>query len=197
MGLVRLSISMISVLFVEKNSIYKTIPGLDCWDADRNALNWPGGNPGIFHPPCRLFCQLSHMSTAPIEEKKLAHWSIDMVRQWSGVLEHPAYSKLWNERGLPRPGKEDEYGFTYGLDQYWFGNRARKRTWLYICGIDKMDLPEVPLRFGNPEDIFAGGTHKRPHPTNSRHSGARSGTPLAFANWLIELVNRIPQTCNN
>ena len=33
--------------------------GFDCWDIERNALNWPGGNPIVAHPPCRAWGQLS------------------------------------------------------------------------------------------------------------------------------------------
>src|SRR5208282_4230466 len=93
---------MISVLFAARNSVYKTIPGLDVWDEDRNALKWPGGNPGIFHPPCRLWSRwLRHFSTAPIAEKELALWSVEQVRANGGVLEHPACSLLWDEAQLP------------------------------------------------------------------------------------------------
>ena len=178
---------MISVLFVSKNSVYKSL-GVDCWDEDRNALNWPGGNPGIFHPPCRLFCRLSHMSTAPREEKHLAYWSVDMVRIWGGVLEHPAYSKLWKDVNLPKPGQWDDHGFTVGLDQFCFGHPAQKRTWLYICGTKMKDLPGMPLRMGYPEDIFAGGSRK--YVNGSRHSGIRSATTFEFARWLIQVAKR-------
>lgn len=40
----------IAVLFARHDSVYKTLPGCDVWDKERNALNWPGGCAGIFHP---------------------------------------------------------------------------------------------------------------------------------------------------
>jgi hypothetical protein len=183
---------MISVLFVAKNSVYKTLTDssgepLDCWDEERNALNWPGGNPVVAHPPCRLFCMLKHLSTAPIEEKQLAYWALDQVRQWGGVMEHPAGSTLWKERALPKPGQRDEWGFTFGLEQFWFGHLAQKRTWLYICGTQARDLPEIPMRFGYPKNLWS--THKNSM-KRVRHSGIRNATPPAFAKWLVETAER-------
>ena len=179
----------ISILFASRNSVYKTIPGLDVWDIDRNAWNWPGGNPGIFHPPCRLFCRLSHMSTAPESEKHLAYWSVNMVTKHGGILEHPSNSKLWDEAHLPLPGFSDQFGFTIQVDQYWFGHPGRKRTWLYICGIDRKDVPSHQLRLtSKPADIFAGGT--REYVPGSRHGGLRSNTPIDFAKWLVSVAGR-------
>jgi hypothetical protein len=183
----------ISVLFCAKNSVYKTL-GADCWDEDRDALNWPGGNPGIFHPPCRLFCQLRHLSTAPVEEKQLAYWSVDQVRKWGGVLEHPALSQLWQDCALPRPDSlfGDGYGFSAQIDQFRFGHPARKLTWLYFVGCTPAPVPApAPGRYAYP---FAGQEQrKRWGNRNSRPfphvpKSFRSTTPVGFAQWLIETV---------
>jgi hypothetical protein len=177
---------MISILFAARNSVYKTIPGLDVWDEDRNALNWPGGNPGIFHPPCRLWSMLSHFSVAPKEEKELARWSVRQIRKWGGVLEHPAHSKLWLDQDLPRPGQKDAYGFTTGVYQWWFGHRGRKATWLYICGIDPKTVPLIPFKLGQAEATCS-----------TRHGGPGrirdneiEATPPEFANWLIAVAEQ-------
>jgi hypothetical protein len=181
---------MISILFAARNSVYKTIPGLDVWDEERDALNWPGGNPGIFHPPCRLWSRLAHMSTAPESEKELAFWSVEQVRKWGGVLEHPALSKLWDKARLPFPERRDQYGFTILIDQFWFGHRARKPTLLYVCGTIKSNLPQTPLRLaGRYEDLHGGGRNRKYVP-GSRHSGIRSATPPEFAHWLIAVAER-------
>jgi hypothetical protein len=187
---------MISVLFVAKNSVYKTLSDsagepLDCWDEDRDAVKWPGGNPIVAHPPCRLFSQLRHMSTAPKEEKELAYWSVERVREWSGVLEHPSRSRLWGDMQLPKPGYHDRWGFTVSLPQYWFGHKGDKWTWLYICGVDICELLDIPFRLGYLENVFAGGSRK--YIPGSRHSGIRSATPPAFARWLIETAERCKQ----
>jgi hypothetical protein len=177
---------MISVLFAARDSVYKTLPDVDVWDEDRDAMNWPGGNPGIFHPPCRLWSMLAHFSTAPRSEKELAIWSVRQVQHWRGVLEHPAHSKLWSYMKLPRPGEKDSYGFTFSVDQFWFGHPGVKRTWLYICGTTAKNLPEYPIRIGHAENVFAGGSRK--YVPGSRHGGIRSATPIEFAKWLIKVA---------
>ena len=184
---------MISVLFAAKNSVYKTLSDssgepLDCWDEERDAMKWPGGNPLVAHPPCRLFCKLKHMSTAPQLEKQLAYWAVGQVQRWGGVLEHPAGSTLWRELELPRPGKRDELGFTVGLEQYWFGHPSTKKTWLYVSGTTPSEIPAFEIRMGFPVYVFAGG--KGNYVPGSRHSGIRSATPPAFARWLIETAER-------
>jgi len=176
----------VSVLFVAKNSVYKTL-GVDCWDEERDALKWPGGNPGVFHPPCRLFSKLRHMSTAPESEKELAYWSVEQVRRWGGVLEHPEGSRLWKDTCLPSPGCKDEHGLTLYVEQHWFGHPGKKATWLYVCGL-RGKIPDIPYRIGYPENVFAGGSRK--YIPGSRHSGVRSATSPDFAKWLIEVASR-------
>ena len=152
---------MISVLFAARDSVYKTIPGLDVWDEERNALNWPGGNPGIFHPPCRLWCMLRRFSSAPESEKELAWWALAKVRRFGGILEHPAFTKFWDAALLPSPGQRDDYGCAISVDQFWFGHPSRKATWLYICGVD--DIPAHPIKLaGSYDNVFTGHGRKAP-----------------------------------
>lgn len=42
---------MVSVLYVRNDSVYKELD-VDCWDIERDARKWPGGNPVVAHPPC-------------------------------------------------------------------------------------------------------------------------------------------------
>ena len=73
-------------------------------------------------------------------------FSIDKIRQNGGILEHPSGSRLFGNH-LPDVGETDEHGgFTIEIDQYDFGHVAHKRTKLYICGIDKAELPSLPPR---------------------------------------------------
>jgi hypothetical protein len=43
----------IAALFTRSDSHYKSL-GLDCYDFERDALTWPGGSPGVYHPPCQV-----------------------------------------------------------------------------------------------------------------------------------------------
>src|SRR5687768_16317280 len=99
---------MISVLYTRADSIYKQL-GVDCWDIERDARKWPGGNPIVAHPPCRAWGQLSHFANPIQGEKELAISAINQIRKYGGVLEHPRGSKLWHEMNLPMPGKVDKF----------------------------------------------------------------------------------------
>lgn len=101
---------MIAALFVRADSIYKTIPGVDAWDAERDARRWPGGTPAVYHPPCRAWGVFSWRAKPREGERECATWAVDQVRRHGGVIEHPAGSKLWAEAGLPEPGQRDAWG---------------------------------------------------------------------------------------
>lgn len=185
-----ISCGKVSVLFVRKDSIYKSM-GIDCWDIDRDARLWPGGNPIIAHPPCRAWGQLSHMAKPRPDEKELAIWSIHQIRKHGGVLEHPRASKLWKEMNLPLGNEIDEFGgFTLCIDQSWWGHRAQKRTLLYICGAKRSELPRMPLKFELVTHVITQGLRKgqpgwRPRVTQYE----RESTPAALAEWLIEVAS--------
>ena len=134
-------------LFVRADSAYKKRPQWDAYDASRDALSYSGTDPLVCHPPCRSWGRLSHMASNVREgEAGLALFSIDKIRQNGGILEHPSGSRLFGTH-LPDVGETDEHGgFTIEIDQYDFGHVAHKRTKLYICGIDKAELPVLPPR---------------------------------------------------
>lgn len=138
---------MFVALFVREDSAYKNRQGWDAYDASRDALSYSGTDPLVCHPPCRSWGRLSHMAHNVREgEAELALFSIDKIRQNGGILEHPSGSRLFGTH-LPDAGETDEHGgFTIEIDQYDFGHVAHKRTKLYICGIDKAELPVLPPR---------------------------------------------------
>ena len=183
-----------SVLFTRSDSIYKRM-GFDCWDLERDALNWPGGCPVIAHPPCRTWSALSHMATRAREgEKELAPWAVRQVQRWGGVLEHPARSKLFTHCGLPRAGEPpDQYGgIVLLLNQWHWGHRASKPTKLYIVGASK--LPPRPVRKGIPthcvgrsKGVRIGHPKFKPEITKPE----REETPPDFARWLVQIVENI------
>lgn len=187
----------ISALFVRRDSVYKTL-GVDCWDIERDATNWPGGNPIIAHPPCRAWGQLSHFSNPRPGEKELAIKSIELIREWGGVLEHPAASRLWPELNLPKPGIYDEYGgFSICIDQFWFGHKAQKKTLLYICGCGQVDLPPVPMRFDAVEYTVSSRVKLKSGRRVKKEitKAEREHTPIELAKWLIKVAMKCNMKC--
>lgn len=168
----------VSVLFARKNSIYKTLPGCDVFDFDRDALTCSGTFPVIAHPPCRSWGKLRHFATPRPGEKELAFFALDMVRKNGGVLEHPKGSRLFKDFDLPSPGRIDSFGgFVLGVNQSWFGHRADKATLLYIKGCMPQQVPSIPLRL-----------EYSSHLVEFMSTSEREKTPPAFALWLYELA---------
>lgn len=171
----------IAVLYARRRTVYRQWAGVDVWDEERDARRWPGGCPVIAHPPCRAWGRYHHRAKPAPHEKELAIHAVAMVRQWGGVLEHPACSKLWNEAALPRPGEPPDAfgGYSIAVNQVDWGHRAIKPTWLYIVGIAEDQLPWRPPA-GVPE-------------TDIEHMwrGEREATPAAFAKWLVYLAFRV------
>lgn len=186
---------MVAVLFARHDSIYKTLPDCDVWDAERDARNWPGGCPVIAHPPCRSWGRLRRFAKPLPGERENAIWAVRQVREWGGVLEHPAGSLLWQSAVMPQPGDRDRFGgFTIWISQYWFGHKADKPTWLYICGIEPADLPPLPFVLGEPAYVIntskRAAQGKRPEVSKAE----REHTPLALAEWLRDVALRVAST---
>lgn len=178
----------VSVLFAHRRSAYWDLP-VEVFDERRDARAWKmnEGGPVIAHPPCRLWCRMSHLSVAPESERELAFFALAAVRSNRGVLEHPAHSKFWAAAGLPRPGAKDEHGWTLAVSQKWWGHRAEKGTWLYIVGCPPAEIPELPLVLGRASHTcgLARGQTKR-----GLDDDERDLTPIHFAWWLEELASR-------
>lgn len=176
---------MVTILYTKKNSIYNTL-NVDTWDIHRDARKWPGGNPIIAHPPCRMWGDHHWKAKGTKEEATLAIHAILMTRLYGGITEHPQKSKLWKIMKLPLPGQRDQYGgWTLSISQKWFGHRAEKKTFLYIVGIKPGEVPEYPIKL-----------HK---PTNTIENMAkpeREHTPIQFAQWLIKTASLCKITYN-
>lgn len=182
------------MLFARSDSNYKTIDGCDVWDIERDARKWPGGAPVIAHPPCRAWGQLRHFAKPRPDEKELALWAIDQVRNFGGVLEHPAGSTLWPVAGLPRPGQVDEFGgWTLPITQNWFGHRAEKKTFLYIVGCRPSDVPAMPLILGEASHVVSPAHGIRlghPKYRPQLRKAEREHTPPPLAAWLVQLARK-------
>lgn len=184
---------MVAVLFAREDSVYKTLPGIDIYDVVRDARTWAGGCPVVAHPPCRAWGLLRQFAKPRHDEKALAILAVSHVRQFGGVLEHPARSSLWNECGLPKPGEfRDEFGgYTLEIEQFNFGHKAEKRTWLYIVGASS--IPAVPVREGKPSHVVR--PQKNGTGAKILTKPEREHTPLALAQWLVDLASRCKVTC--
>ena len=180
--------SRVAVLFARRDSVYKSLPGTDVWDIERDARKWPGGCPVVAHPPCRAWGRLRHFAHPRPDEMELAVLAVEAVRKWGGVLEHPAGSKLWAER-LPYPGNFDKFGgWTLPILQQWYGHRAEKGTWLYIVGVTPEGIPEIPLVLGEASHVINSSLRAGRRPEVSK--AEREHTPPALASWLCEVARR-------
>lgn len=186
----------VAALFVRRDSVYKCLD-VDAYDIDRDARTFGGGVPVVAHPPCRTWGRLRQFSHGTQDEKMLGVWAVGQVRKWGGVLEHPAASTLWIHCGMHMPGRfpDNWGGWTLEVDQFHFGHRARKRTWLYIVGCDPDDLPEIPHREGSPTHCVR--TTKSYPRLPSITKVEREQTPREFAMWLVEVAMRCHAPARN
>lgn len=185
---------MVAVLFARSDSIYKTMPGLDVFDLERDARTYRGHAPVVAHPPCRAWGRLRAFAKPRPDEKMLACFAIDTVRRCGGVLEHPASSSLWETCGLPRPGAgvDDFGGWSIEVPQKWWGHLAEKNTWLYIVGVSPRSIPNLPFTLGAASHVVASSSLKRGGRQYGREisKAQREATPPAFATWLVDLASR-------
>ena len=143
---------MIAALYVETDGVYFGLLGVDPWDETRDARQYAGPHPVVAHPPCQRWGRFWHGSTRKPHQFKLGadggcfEAALAAVRQYGGVLEHPADSRAWEHFGLQRPKRgggwtpADERGFTCYVEQGHYGRESRKPTWLYAVDVDLPDL---------------------------------------------------------
>jgi len=187
----------VAALYVDPRGPYPKMPGVDCWDADRDAENYAGPWPVVAHPPCGPWSRLRHLYRGTDMPCGLV--AAMQVRRWGGILEQPAGSRLWDAAGLPLFDTDVFGGFTVTVDQCDFGHVARKSTWLYMVGVDPrrvtVPAPRVPTHW------CSGGRTKRPGmgatvPPGIKVCSAqqRRRTPPLFAEWLVELARSVRRT---
>ena len=184
----------VAVLFARADSNYKAMPGCDVFDIERDARTFAGGMPAVAHPPCRAWGRMRQFAKPREDEKDLARFAVANIRRFGGVLEHPAESSLWWDQLLPLPGRApDAYGgWTMAFDQFHFGHRAEKSTWLYIVGCHPDELPPIPQREGRPTHCIR-PTKSYPR-LPSVTKAEREHTPPALAAWLVEVARRCRPT---
>jgi len=131
------------------------------------------------------------------DERNLARLAVALVREFGGVLGHPAGSLLWPAQQLPAPGARDAFGgWTLGITQHWWGHRATKATLLYIVGCEPAAAPDPPpLRLGDGERVITATRRKSNRPGTPGYrtectKAEREHTPPELALWLVELARR-------
>lgn len=186
----------VAILFARADSIYKSLSGVEVYDAARDARTYDGPWPVVAHPPCRAWGAFSMFAKPRPDERNLARLAVALVREFGGVLEHPQRSALWPAQRLPAPQERDQYGgWTLVIDQHWWGHRAQKRTWLYVVGLDQADIPAMPLKLGRAEFVVGDvGRATRGDDRPEISKAEREHTPLALAEWLVELALRCART---
>jgi hypothetical protein len=182
---------MIAALFVASDGCYFGLPGVEAWDAKRDARKYAGPWPVVAHPPCERWSQMNRVNAARYgykrgEDDGCFASALMSVRRWCGVLEHPAESLAFAAFGLPRPRRGSWQRSIYGdwvteVHQSVYGHRATKRTWLLCSNVMTPPLDWRPLR----------GTHQiggfdSVLPQLPRRE--RAMTPLAFRDQLLSIA---------
>lgn len=202
---------MIAALYVETGGCYFGLPGVDPWDEARDARQYDGTWPVVAHPPCQRWGRFFHDSTRKPHQYTLGDdggcfkEALLAVRQWGGVLEHPADSKAWDHFNLNRPKRGEGWvsadffgGYTCYVEQGHYGHDSRKPTWLYAC---HTELPELNWSRGDqriPQWMIDRYGYEK-----ARRIGVvamvggkdkvrkRNATPLPFRDLLIDIAESV------
>ena len=178
---------MIAALYVDARGPYMDMHGVDPWTIDRDARLYDGPSSVVAHPPCADWSRLSGRAKLVEGRRECGPRAVEQVQAFGGVLEHPAWSKLWHECDLPRPGEfaDDLGGWTIAVDQCAWGHRARKATWLYIVGVHRSNVRPV-LGGGVPTRVIT--TSKRGERLLKMSSLEARVTLPAFAEFLVSIA---------
>jgi hypothetical protein len=198
----------IAALYVESGGCYFGLDGVDPWDIERDARRYAGPFPVVAHPPCQRWGRFWHGSTRKPHQFKLGEdqgcfaAALTAVRNWGGVLEHPAQTKAFAWFGLKTPPatggwvEADSFGgWVCHVEQGRYGHMARKSTWLYAAHVE---LPN--LKWGQGEQRLHPVALEKHGYEKARKIGMmamvggkdktkiRNATPHQFRDVLIEIA---------
>ena len=194
---------MIAALYVETNGCYSGLSDVDPWDINRDARLYSGPFPVVAHPPCQRWGRFSEGSPTKKTEKTgdddgCFAAALASLRQFGGVLEHPAHSKAWDAFGIPKPPKVGwlQVGpqeWTCEVEQGHYGHRARKKTWLLVVGPKPPELIWGPCEQRLPEKLLAERGYeiaRRRGIISSMSTQQRQRTPPEFRDLLLSIAQR-------
>jgi hypothetical protein len=192
----------VAALYVETGGAYFGLPGVDPYDVGRDARLYAGPHPVVAHPPCQLWVNMAGVNfkrhggphNRPGNDGGCFAAAFEAVKRYGGVLEHPAETFAWSTFGLRRPGPRvgvwvpGNSGWGSWVAEVWqssYGHPARKRTWLFVSGV------ELPPKLDERRDP---GTHQvgwfdRKKPTLSKREA--NATPPAFRDLLLSIARSV------
>lgn len=173
----------VAVLCCASESVYHSLPGVECFNEARDVCSFSGGMPVVAHPVCApwsAFCGHQWKERAGVKE--LGPLCVDWLRECGGVLEHPAHSRLFDACGLPKPGEVKDGLWTLEVCQAWWGYPMIKKTWLVFCGLTpELVIPTISMRQHDPR---SGEGDRRRQQRMSKNQ--RAATVPSLARWLVE-----------
>jgi hypothetical protein len=209
---------VIAALYVATGGSYYGLANVDPWDELRDARKYNGPWPVIAHPPCQRWGKMWFGSPNVVKQTGIRKIkgddngcfaaALEAVRKWGGVLEHPKGSHAWPHFKIKKPLlyggwiKADDFGgWTCCVEQGRYGHYARKPTWLYVCGVDPMELPELDWGVSepkyDPELVARIGLKKAKKlgevcsKGGGVDSAPRIGTPEKFRELLISIARSV------
>ncbi len=166
---------------------YASMQDVEPWGVDRDATQYAGPWPVVAHPPCGHWGKLAWNCKQPAAWKAAGPVAVAQVREFGGVLEHPAHSRLWDACTMPPAGglPDGHGGWTLEAHQTRWGHKAKKRTWFYIVGVARNAVTLPPDRAATHVMgvSLAKGRVLPCLPKKERHL-----TPPALAEWLVALA---------
>lgn len=192
----------IAALFVDAKGIYPRIAD-DWWCEEKDARLYAGPLPVVAHPPCARWVNYAALNfkryggehNRPGNDGGCFAAALAKIRDFGGVLEHPAFSHAWDAFGLAKPSG---VGWAVAVDglglarneyvcEVWqsaYGHRARKRTWLYC--VSWSAPPE--LRWQRAAGTHQIGWFDRVKPVLSKRES--SATTPEFAHALCRIADK-------
>lgn len=190
---------MIAALFVQTDGPYFGLDGVDPWDIHRDARKYNGPHAVVAHPPCQLWGKFAKINFArwggehnrPGNDGGCFESALRSVRQFGGVLEHPAFSYAWSKYGLKKPAKlgwnqVGDNEFTCEVWQSAYGHKAAKATWLFAKTRSPFELrwdrKPGTYQIGYPDQR---GKHRNKPTISGRRA---SETPQEFRDELLKIA---------